>query len=169
MTVEESVTLMEYNSWANHRVIVSCAVLDPEQLVRDLGSSFHSVRDTLVHIMGVEWLYMERWQGRSPNKFPWGGEFQTLDSLRLPWASVEEEWLSRCRALSPQDLENKIQFRNTGGFLYSHTLTQVIQHLVNHSSYHRGQIATLLRQLDRQSEATDMIAFQRERDTKSAF
>ena len=168
MRVEEAITLMEYNAWANRRVITSCAALNPEQFARDLGSSFRSVRDTLVHIMGVEWLYMERWHGRSPNEFPSGGEFPTLDSLRPQWASVEGEWLSRCRALSPQDLESRIEFRNTHGIFYSHTLTQLVAHLVNHSTYHRGQVATLLRQLGSQSESTDMVTFQRERNTKSA-
>jgi uncharacterized damage-inducible protein DinB len=167
MTVEEAVILVEYNAWANHRVVASCATLDSGQFARDLGSSFYSVRDTLVHIMGVEWLYMERWHGRSPNKFPSGGEFPTLDSLRPQWASVEGEWLSRCRALSPQDLDDRIEFRNTRGILYAQPLAQLVQHLVNHSTYHRGQIATLLRQLGRQSEATDLIAFYRERDTNS--
>jgi uncharacterized damage-inducible protein DinB len=168
MRVEEAVTLMEYNAWANHRIIASCAALDPGQFARDLGSSFRSVRGTLVHIMGVEWLYMERLHGRSPSDFPSGDEFPTLDSFCPRWASVEGEWLSRCRALSPQDLENKIEFRNTRGILYCHTLAQLVHHLVNHSTYHRGQIATLLRQLGRQSESTDMITFQRERNQQSA-
>ncbi len=70
MNADDIRTLFEYNSWANHRALESCAALSNEQFTRDLGSSFKSVRDTLVHICGAEWLWLERFHGRSHSTLP---------------------------------------------------------------------------------------------------
>ncbi len=168
MTPEEALTLVEYNAWANHRAAAAAALLSPAEFSRDLGSSFPSVHATLVHIMGVEWLYMERWQGRSPTAFPSAARFPSLEALRGPWAAVEQEWLSRSRALAPGELARHIEFRNTRGISYSQPLAQLLQHLVNHSTYHRGQVASLLRQLSHEPQPTDLITFFRERDAATS-
>src|SRR5271156_6161507 len=73
MNVEDFRRLYDYNSWANHRTLDACAPLSEEQFTRDLRSSFRSLRDTMVHISWAEWLWLERWQGRSPDKFSSAG------------------------------------------------------------------------------------------------
>ena len=55
MTADEIKTLYEYNRWANHRITSACRPLDPEAFTRNLGNSFGSVRDTLVHTLWAEW------------------------------------------------------------------------------------------------------------------
>ena len=66
-------TLFAYDAWANGRVLDACAALTPEQFTRDLGSSFRSVRDTLAHIMGAQWIWLERFHGRSAQSLPEAG------------------------------------------------------------------------------------------------
>ena len=66
MTPEEMRTLYDYNAWANHRSLDAAANLTSEQFTKPMGSSFWSVRDTLAHICGAEWIWLERFQGRSP-------------------------------------------------------------------------------------------------------
>jgi len=56
MNAEDFRLLYDYNSWANHRTLATCSQLTEVQFTRDMGSSFRSVRDTLVHVMLVEWL-----------------------------------------------------------------------------------------------------------------
>ena len=68
MNLDDFRRLYDYNSWANRRTLEACAPLNDEQFTRDLRSSFRSVRDTLVHILLVEWLWRERWLGRSPDQ-----------------------------------------------------------------------------------------------------
>jgi uncharacterized damage-inducible protein DinB len=58
--------LFNYNYWARDCQLQACAALTEEQFLRSLGSSFASVRDTLVHMVGAEWVWLERWRGRSP-------------------------------------------------------------------------------------------------------
>lgn len=114
-----------------------------------------------MHIMFVEWLWLERWQGRSPSGPPLG-EFSDLASIRARWQQLENDLLIFVRALSASDLERVIHYRNTKGNPFSDRMWQMLQHLVNHGTYHRGQITTLLRQLGATPVATDMIAFYRE-------
>ncbi|MHB8525048.1 MAG: DinB family protein [Candidatus Acidiferrales bacterium] len=162
MTVEDVHLLYDYNSWANRRALDACARLSAEQFMRKLGSSYPSVRDTLTHIMFAEWVWLERWSGRSPSGFP-TGDFPDLASVRARWQKIESDLLKFVRALSAADLDRVVTYRNTKGNSFSDRMWQMLQHLVNHGTYHRGQITTLLRQLDATPVATDLIAFYRER------
>ena len=121
------------------------------------------MRDTLVHILLVEWLWRERWLGRSPDKFPPATDFPTLEAVRRRWAEVESNLLGYISSLKPEDLDRVIEHKTTAGVPQAAPLTQMLQHLVNHGTSHRGQIATMLRQLDAKPIATDLIFFYRER------
>lgn len=111
--------------------------------------------------MFVEWLWLERWLGRSPTGPP-PGEFPDLASVRARWQEIEKDLLKFVRALSAEDLDRVLHYHNTKGNPFSDRMWQMLQHLVNHGTYHRGQITTLLRQLGATPVATDMIAFYRE-------
>ena len=86
--------LFDFNYWARDRQFQACAVLTPEQFLRPMGSSFASVRDTLAHLLAVEWVWLERWRGRSPNRKEaeafGAGNFPTLDSIRDAWVPIEK-------------------------------------------------------------------------------
>ncbi len=168
MNVEDFRLLYDYNSWANHRTLDACAALAEEQFTRDLGSSFRSVRDTLAHICGVEWLWLERWHGRSHNALPPAAEFPNLASLRRRWDEVDRNLLDYVASLTPEDTQRIIQHKTTQGVPQAAPLWQMLQHLVNHGTYHRGQVATMLRQLGAKPLSTDLILFYRERATKAS-
>ncbi len=160
MTPEEVRTLYTYNSWANGRVLRACAPLRAEQFTQNVVSSFPSVRDTLAHIMLAEWLWLERWQGRSPG-FP-SDQFEDLASLRARWEKIDSDLKAYVRKLSAADLERVVEYKNTKGNAFSNPMWQMLQHVVNHGTYHRGQITTMLRQLGATPVTTDLIAFYRE-------
>lgn len=162
MTQDEVRNLYDYNSWANHRVLDACTPLTPEQLSRDLKSSFPSVRATLEHIVWAEWLWLERWKGSSHSGPP-AEEFADLAAIRARWSQVEAELQQFVRGLSEVDLGRVVQYRNTKGKEFSNPMAHMLQHLVNHGTYHRGQVTTMLRQLGAAPVATDLIAFYRER------
>jgi uncharacterized damage-inducible protein DinB len=168
MNVEDFRLLYDYNSWANHRTLDACAALSEEQFTRNLGSSFRSVRDTLAHICGVEWLWLERWHGRSHNALPPAAEFPNVASLRRRWDEVERNLLDYVASLTPEDIQRIIQHKTTQGVPQAGPLWQMLQHLVNHGTYHRGQVATMLRQLGAKPFSTDLILFYRERATKAS-
>jgi uncharacterized damage-inducible protein DinB len=155
--------LFAYNSWANHRAVESCAQVSQQDFLRQIGGSFGSLRNTLAHIMDVEWLYHERWNGRAPTQLPKSEDYPDLGAIRARWQGIERDVDRYVQRLAVADLAREIEFRNTQGVLYRHSLSDVMQHLVNHSTYHRGQVTTLLRMAGGKPQATDLIVFYRER------
>ena len=154
--------LFAYNYWARDRQIEACAALSQEQFERAMGNSFSSVRDTLAHLVGVEWLWLERWNGRMPAGLLPANDFPTLISIRQCWAEIGNKLLTFAANLKVEDLARVHGIRTTKGEPYSHPLWEMMQHLVNHGTYHRGQVTTMLRQLGAQPVATDLIAFYRQ-------
>jgi uncharacterized damage-inducible protein DinB len=163
MDLENVRRLFDYNAWANRRTLEGCDALNSERFLEPLGGSFGSVRNTVAHIMDVEWLYLERWQGRAPSSFPKAENYPDLSHIRERWWQIESDTSIYLKNLSQEVLARIIEFRNTKGILYRHSLWEVMQHLVNHSTYHRGQVTTLLRQLGAAPKSSDLIAFYRER------
>ncbi|MFI5058232.1 MAG: DinB family protein [Candidatus Acidiferrales bacterium] len=168
MSPEDIRQLYDYNAWANRRAMEATAAITPEQFTKPLGSSFASVRDTLAHIHGAEWIWLERFQGRSPASLPDGKEFTNLASLRERWLEHEARLLSFVRGLTQADLDRVMEYKTLKFGVYRNPLWQSMQHLVNHGTYHRGQVTTLLRQLGAQPILTDLMHFYRERATAAS-
>jgi uncharacterized damage-inducible protein DinB len=155
--------LFQYNQWADGRMVEACSALTNEQFTRDLGSSFRSARDTLVHLYGAEWVWNERIEGRSPTSLVAGAGFPDLASVRAKLEEMDSYYIDYVTRLTPQDLERVIHYKSFAGEEFSNPLWQTLHQLTNHASYHRGQITTLLRQLGAKPVTTDLIAFYRER------
>ena len=166
MPKDEIQLLYEYDRWANNRVLQAVSALTPEQLTRDLGGSFRSVRDTLVHIIGGECGWLTYW--KQPSHSPafladlWHRHhtlfspdaFPDLAAVRLKWAEVEKESADFVNSVTEEALEKMLPFRTT-----QLSLAYLMQHLVNHSTYHRGQVAVMMRQLDAKPLPTDFHVF----------
>jgi uncharacterized damage-inducible protein DinB len=154
--------LYDYNRWANARIIAACTAVPDEVMARDMGSSFPSVLATLAHILSAEWIWLERWNGRSPAGVPADWDLSGLAAIRAIWAGVEAGQAAFLRDLDEQRLRTHVDYRNTRGEAHAAPLWQLMRHVVNHSTYHRGQIVTLLRQLGFPAVATDMVLYHRE-------
>jgi uncharacterized damage-inducible protein DinB len=163
MTPEDMSLLYDFNAWANHRTIDAVAALTPEQFTKPMGSSFSSVRDTLAHICGGEWVWLERFQGRSPSAMPDNSRFADLDSLREHWAPIGSQLVKFVRGLTQEDLNGVLEYKTMKFGVYKSPLWQSLQHVANHGTYHRGQITTMLRQHGAQPIPTDIMHFYRER------
>ncbi|HXZ43620.1 MAG TPA: DinB family protein, partial [archaeon] len=90
MNRQDILTLYDYNAWANARVLGTVEPLTAEAFLRDLKSSFPSVRDTLAHILAAEWIWLRRWHGESPSKLLAAAAFPTLAGLKDRYAAVEK-------------------------------------------------------------------------------
>ena len=165
MTPNEMALLYEFNAWANRRMLGAVAAVKQEDFLRPMGSSFDSLRDTAAHIYGAEWVWLERFQGRSPGSLPDVAEFQDVASLRERWTELEARLLKFVGSLTQEDLNRVIEYKTLKFGAYSNPLWQSMQHVVNHGTYHRGQVTTLLRQLGAQPVLTDLMHFYRERTT----
>jgi len=166
MTKDDIQLLYEFDRWANNRVLQATSTLSAEEFTRDLGGSFRSVRDTLVHIVRCEegWLtcwkepspssafVMDFWKRHhalfSPNAFP------DFAAVQLKWAEVEREQVEFVNRVTNESLGRMIPVRTT-----QISLAHLMQHLANHSTYHRGQVALMMRQLAAEPLATDFAMF----------
>lgn len=161
--VDEIRELYEYNRWANGRVLDAAGRLTQKEFTHDLGSSYRSVRDTLAHILAAEWIWLSRWRGTSPSGVPESWNLSTFDALRAKWAEVEADQRAFVDGLTEEALEGVVAYRNTKGIGFENPLRQLLRHVVNHSTYHRGQVITMLRQLGAEAVSTDLVLFHRER------
>jgi uncharacterized damage-inducible protein DinB len=163
VTPEDIRLLFDYNAWANQRSLDAAAELSDEQFVKPLGSSFPSVRDTLVHICGGEWIWLERFLGNSPSAIPNDAAIQTVAALGEHWKPQAEKLLVYVSGLTQTDLDRVFEYKTINFGVYKNSVWQSLQHLANHGTYHRGQVTTLLRQLGAKPILTDLMHFYRER------
>lgn len=148
-----------YTVWADARMFDALAPLTAEQWTRDLGSSLKSVRDTAVHLAGAEWLYLSRFQGVSPAATWNPADFPSAAALREKWAPVAAGLADFAAAQTEASLALPLTYQNLKGETLSLPLGPVVLQLTNHSTYHRGQLATLLRQLGAKPPSTDLILY----------
>lgn len=154
--------LYEYNAWANRRTLEACSALTPEQFVQDLKSSFVSVRDTLAHIYGAEFIWFERWNSRVPSTLPAPADFPTFESIRGKLIEMDRSLIDFVSRLTPETLSRDLHYKMTNGTPQSGPLAPMLQHVANHGTYHRGQVATMLRQLGLKALSSDLIYYHRE-------
>ena len=168
MTPDYLQTLLDFNYWARDRALASAEQLSAEQLARPLGSSFASVLDTLVHIYLAEWIWHQRWLGAAPAR-PDTSHLTSVAALREAWAPLEAQIRDFVRGLGADGLRRTIEYRSLAGQPSVSAYGQMIVHVVNHGTYHRGQVATMLRQLGATpAQSTDMIVFFRERQAPTS-
>ncbi len=166
MTKDDIQLLYEYDRWANNRVLQAASALSADQFTHDLGGSFGSVRDTLLHIIGGEWIWLAYWK-EPPHSSPLLADlrkrrdtlfnphaFPNLAAVQSKWVEVEKEQAEFVNRVTNKSLETMLPFRTT-----RIRLAHLMQHLANHSTYHRGQVAVMMRQLDSEPLATDFHLF----------
>ena len=157
MSLATITELFAHNYWARDCQLQACAALTEEQFVRNLGSSFGSVRDTLVHLTETEWIWLERWLGRSPQSGLSPQEFPSLSTVTERWTAVEREMRKFLATLSDEALMKPVTYLSLKGDSFTYELWRPMLHLINHQSYHRGQVATMLRQLGLQPPTVDFL------------
>jgi uncharacterized damage-inducible protein DinB len=158
--------LYEYDRWANNRVLQAASTLSAEQFTRNLGGAFHSLRDTLVHIVSGEWGWLAYWNEPVPDADFLADLNTRLDAMFNPdafpnvsavqskWAEVEKGQIEFVNRVTNESLDKMVPFRTT-----RIGLCHLMQHLANHSTYHRGQVALMMRQLDAEPLATNFHEF----------
>jgi uncharacterized damage-inducible protein DinB len=159
MDLETILELYEYNRWANARSLQAASTVSPEDFTKEVGGSFASLRGTLAHVYGAEWIWLERWRGTSPRKLPFALDFPDVESIRSRWQDVEREQKKFLDGLDGARLAEVISYVNLKGETFAYPLGRMLQHVVNHSTYHRGQVATILRQLGATPLSTDLLLY----------
>jgi uncharacterized damage-inducible protein DinB len=154
------VDLFTFDRWANDKICQAVSQLSDEELARQVGGSFGSVRVTLLHMYGADWVWMERFEGRSPRAMPEEGRSaRTLAEIRTKWDPIQEELRVFALSMTPERLASMLHYTSFAGEAFERVLSDALVHLVNHGTYHRGQVVTLLRQLGKTAPSTDYIRY----------
>ncbi len=158
--------LYRYNQWANRRMFEAVSSLTVEEFSRNLGSSYPSARDTLLHIVWAEWIWLQRWKGLSPQSVFPATDFPDLNAVKARWSDVESEQRAFLDKITRERLLEAVRYLNLRGERWEYPLWRTMYHVVNHSSYHRGQLTTMLRQLGARALPTDFLVFHDEAESR---
>jgi uncharacterized damage-inducible protein DinB len=162
MTLHEIKLLHAYNSWADQRIFDALEMLTNEQYQKDMKTSHGGVHGALTHIVGAEKIWLSRWVGRPDAAILKSTDVSSLPELKKIWEKVGYETAKFLGGLTDKKLQETFSITTSKGETYTHVYWHAIQHMVNHSTYHRGQIVAMLRQLGVQPPRTDLILFYRE-------
>jgi uncharacterized damage-inducible protein DinB len=149
--------------WADDIVLAAASQISGDRMGADLGSSFKSILDTLTHIYLAELVWLRRVQGNGNARLADLAAPPDMNALRQAWPEVHRAWLEWVGSFSPDELNNLCAHRNSAGVESSLPYWQIALHVVNHGSYHRGQVATMLRQSGCVPQGTDLALFYRTR------
>jgi uncharacterized damage-inducible protein DinB len=163
VNLDDLQTLLDYHYWARDRLLEAVDQLPPESLTRDMGNSFKSILDTLNHLYFAEWAWHERWNGRAPTGPP-VANFTDATTLRAAWSDLEGNVRAFLDRLGPDGVVRVFEYKLLSGQPGASPFWHMLQHVVNHASYHRGQVTTMMRQLGAApARPMDLIAFYRAR------
>ena len=158
--------LFDYTEWANGLALTAAAELSDENLRRDVSISHRSIFGTLLHMAGAEWIWLERWHGRSPaGKDAWSlwttDSCADLATLNQRWRDVVDRRAQFIAELGEPRLSAELSFRLLSGDPSSMRLVDQMHHVANHATLHRGQVVGMLRQLGITPPATDLLFYLR--------
>lgn len=152
-------TLYAYSAWANGRILDCAAELTHDQLFTSGVASFGSIRDTLVHAMAAQWLWLSRWKGVSPRALFSPDDYPDLASIRRRWEEVERDTHLFVGALDEDSLARVIAYTNTKGKPFAYPLWQLMLHQANHATQHRSENAAMLTQFGRSPGELDFVRY----------
>ena len=152
---------LDYTAWASRRMLDCAAKLTPEELTRDFKTSDKTVLDTLVHVFAADRIWFARVHGNSPAIFV-SPEDRQLSTIQQEWPLLQQRWQEWVAPLTDQDVQAKIPYRDIKGNAWEQPLWQILLHVVNHGTHHRGQVSGFLRAMGHNPPPLDLIAFYRE-------
>lgn len=157
MNVSDVLELFDYDRWANARVLAVASFLSGEQRSKRFPASFASVHGTLAHILWSEWVWLGRWTPLRSTTDP--RTVEQFDLLRHHWSAFESEQRTYLEGLAEADLGRLVAYQNPPGTTWTYSLQHMLQHVINHSTYHRGQLTTMFRELGAVPRALDLLDY----------
>lgn len=154
--------LAAYNLWADERLIKVIFELDDSQLDLEVKSSFSSLRKTLAHMYDAEKIWLNRLRGTTLDHWP----SHQLERFEIELLLEESRaCFNYVQQVNEQDINTLCVYQGRKGNSFSHSRGEILMHVFNHATYHRGQLVNMLRQIGVESiPATDLIHYLRERD-----
>lgn len=167
MLRNQLIQLVHYNQWANTKLVGFLQKLEPALLDKEIPSSFNTIRKTVYHIWDAEYLWYKRLKGISLRDWP-SKNFQGSDAeVFNEFIGQSSMFIGYVEDRNEDELLAEITYRSIDGKEHTNTIADIIQHAMNHSTFHRGQLVTMLRNAGfTEFSSTDLITFVREKKSK---
>ena len=139
-------SLYDYHRWANHRLFDVAAALGDEALSRDMGAhwSVPDLKGMFAHLCSADSIWLARWRKTSPTRMGGGADYATFAAIRPVWDAVEADQRAYIDGLTEADLARVVTYRATDGVELSVALGASLQHVANHATHHRSEVATMI-------------------------
>ena len=158
ITPDVARTHLAYTEWATARLLSAARELAPEELARDFGTAHRSILGTFVHVFGADRVWLARLQGGAQE---WPGDYD-LAGLESDWSALYARWQSWAAGLDGAAIEARVSYHDLKGNAWVSPVWQIVLHVVNHGTHHRGQVAGFLRSMGRTPPVLDLIAYYRQ-------
>jgi uncharacterized damage-inducible protein DinB len=162
MTLQEIKTLVAYNAWATNRIFEAVEALPEGEAMRDMKSSHRNIHGTLTHLVGAEKIWLSRMAGTPDKAMIKPADVPTVADVKATWEQTGFATAKFLGTMTDRKLQETFTMSTAKGEQFTHSFGQALQHVVNHSTYHRGQVITLMRQMGQTPPDTGMISFFRE-------
>lgn len=169
MNREALVSFYAFHHWAMDRLLAAMETVPEAAIDRPLGGSFGTLGELLRHMLGADTIWLERWHGRSPTSAPEMRSWRGVPDFQREWDGLKAKQRVYLEEVDEAALRQPLGYTNLAGEPSSIPLGDILLHVVNHGTYHRGQIAHMLRQLGERPPSTDYVQFVRERPSASTI
>jgi uncharacterized damage-inducible protein DinB len=157
------IDLLEFNDWAVRLLHAAVGQLSQDEWRREVGGSFGSIQGIMAHLVGAEWIWLERWKGVSPSLAPDWTRDPNASTLQRHWEAVAADRMEWIDARADEEFGLPVSYRRLDGEESTTRLDVLVRHVVNHSTYHRGQVAAYLRDLGTTPPSSDLVMWDRGR------
>jgi len=153
---KQLIQLYDYNVWANERVMDHLDTLPSEVFIREVDLGFKSIAEVISHIVSADNIWFNRIKDEQDSILV-KKSFTDLKEARQEMDDLQ--WQIRDYVSSLSDAEKKVSYTMASGRQMENSIAEILQQVVNHGTYHRGNITTILRSFGYQGVMTDYIAF----------
>jgi len=157
MTSAEASLHLRYSAWASRKLIEAVRVVSDSDLEKPVGISHNSLLGTLSHILWADWLWFTRVVD------PIDKPAQTRKALETIWPELQEKWIVWADRANDAEINRVVEYVSILDGQKARTPAwQIVLHVVNHATLHRGQATGMLRQMGVAPPHTDLMNFYRE-------
>jgi uncharacterized damage-inducible protein DinB len=150
-----------YTAWASGLAVEAAGGLTQEELTRDFGTADKSVLGTLVHVFGADRLWLARLKREPSNKFLTEADYR-LSVLQNDWPALYRRWKEWADGLTDEASQAELSYTDMRGNPWRQPLGQLVLHVVNHGTHHRGQVSGFLRAMGHTPPTLDLLYYNRD-------
>ena len=161
MTSAEARLHLRYSAWASRKLVEAARAVPDAEFEKPVGISHNSLLGTLAHILWADWLWFTRVV--EPMEKPG----QTRGVLETGWPELQDKWIDWADRANDDDINRAVEYKSLlDGQMARTPAWQIVLHVVNHATLHRGQVVGMLRQMGIPPPHTDLMNYYRELPTR---